>query len=264
MKYIELKLLWHVVKFMKKVRIIYIRKNIYLCAIKINYQPSESGKKEKNMTSTEKRKMYNHNSNSKIQNNKMRYFAIILSLFFMTSCYAQKNTIIVEGEKNPTEYFFNFPMDTVRNVIKKSFNRDQYCGYDIHDFTDPFFKKIKNPNRTDNDFLLSIYWLGSWWRTECRSKVYFNKKGKPYLYFSDFHLHLTETDNGVSVKIYAINPQIHIGYYWWINPHSLARDPKFKEVPNTTVEEYEILLMIGKTLGVNDMPIIKIPNKKVI
>lgn len=160
-------------------------------------------------------------------------------------------------EKNPTAYSFNFSMDSVKRAIVKCFSDRQYCGYDLHDFTSPFLKDIEdNHQQSDHDFLLMTF---SWWDTECRSRVYFNKKGAPYLYFAKYHLHLSETEKGVNIKIYTIDPQIYIGRQPLPNPAFLTRGPKFKAVSNTTVEEYKILLMIGNVLKMNDMPTLKVP-----
>jgi len=191
----------------------------------------------------------------------MKAVIILFWLFLTTLCFAKKTIVIDDSEKNPTEYVFNFPMDTVRNAIQKSLSWYKYCKYSLKDYTSSFFKNVKNPQKTDNDFLLMIY---IWADTKCRSKVYFNKKGKPYLYFANFFIHLTETDNGISVSIHAEKPQIYVGRQLLPNPAFLSRGPKFKEVPSSTVEEYEILLIIGEALGINDMPDLKIPSKIIL
>jgi hypothetical protein len=45
---------------------------------------------------------------------------------------------------------------------------------------------------------------------------------------------------------------------------NMVRQYKYESVSTTTVEEYEILLMIGKALGAQGMPELKIPEKIIL
>ena len=99
----------------------------------------------------------------------------------------------------------------------------------------------------------------------CKSKVYFQKNGKPFIYDVDkFHIHLDSFDsNTTKVSIKVINPNIETRLTLLPTLFG-ARAQKHKAVPPTTVEEYEILLIIGRALNVKDMPELVIPKKIIV
>jgi thiol-disulfide isomerase/thioredoxin len=171
--------------------------------------------------------------------------------------------IISEEEKNPTEYFFNTSLDSVRSAMYDGFANRKYCCYSFGDSSSHFFKKAEHEQRTQTDLVLSLDdWFNPYCGT-CLSQVYYKNDIEPYLYICTFLIHLEDFDNGVKVKIYAINPKIYVGKMFLRNIAFHSRGPRFKEVPSTSVEEYEILQIIGKGLGI-EIPEIKIPQKVII
>ncbi|NTW33502.1 MAG: hypothetical protein HGB12_12925, partial [Bacteroidetes bacterium] len=111
-----------------------------------------------------------------------------------------------------------------------------------------------------NDFVLKefIHW------NECKSKVYFNKKNEPHIYHGTYQIHLEKlSDKQTRVSIIVSDSGIIYGTKLPVLPN-MIRVNKLKAMPPTTVEEYEILQIIGRGLGVKDMPSIKIPNKIIV
>jgi hypothetical protein len=196
--------------------------------------------------------------------NRFKEISIILFfVLFFSSCITPKKIIISDSEKNPTEYFFNISLDSMARTIEKVFQKQRYCGYFLDDNTSPFFKHIPNLDKNEHDYFLMIFTYSD---VTCRSKVYYSRYGKPRLYHPYYYfVNLEEKDSGVKVYVYAINPQLNVGWRWGAG-HSLLDygfKPRSISVPSTTVEEYEILLMIGNTLGIQ-MPPLKIPKKIIV
>ena len=62
----------------------------------------------------------------------------------------------------------------------------------------------------------------------------------------------------------VVNPKVCTGTTLLPTLSFMQRAWTYKAVPATTVEEYEILLMIGKELNEENMPELKIPPKVII
>ena len=203
----------------------------------------------------------------------MKHFKKISVLFILVliagSCITPKKIIISEVEKNPTEYLFNISMDSIRQTIEKTFpfHTQSYCNSYLSRYESWLYsKRIPNPEKNENDYLLSSGVDDKYFK--CRSKVYFSKYGKPRLYRPEYYfIHLEETETGIKVYVYAIEPTLRVGWSLQVG-HAIIGSwcvPRYIPVPSTTVEEYEILLMIGRTLGIEkDMPPLKIPKKIVV
>ena len=95
------------------------------------------------------------------------------------------------------------------------------------------------------------------------SKVYFRKNGEAYLYCPDIQIAIDSiADSTTKVSINVLNPRVQTRLTILpVSPHGRAW--KYKAVPATTVEEYEILLMIEKELYEENMPELKIPERVV-
>ncbi len=93
------------------------------------------------------------------------------------------------------------------------------------------------------------------------SRVYTRDGGKGVVYYIAHHLHLTPVDGGrTRVEVIAIRPEILTGYPW--NFFGVTHPSPYTEhVPPSTIEEYEILLAIGREFGMEkDMPPLKLPH----
>jgi hypothetical protein len=196
------------------------------------------------------------------------YFIVVITISVFSYCTLKPFNVEIDPvEMNPTEYTFHFSIDVIEDAIIKSFDwrfsRNRYCDNEMIYNGDMSSRSsgsmlwnVKTSlTATEND---SFYLYNN----ECPSKVYFKKNGYPYIYTPDkfvFHIDFI-ADNLTNVRIEVINPSVIYGETWHRIPHGV-RTWKYKEVLSTTVEEYEILQILGKTLGVNDMPEIKIPKK---
>jgi len=85
------------------------------------------------------------------------------------------------------------------------------------------------------------------------SDVYY-KKNMPLLYdVTAFHLHFEEIDsNKTKIKIYVIDPKVAVGVEIFSIPGH--RGYRWKSVEPTSIEEYKILLRIGKLTCEKNMP----------
>ena len=105
-------------------------------------------------------------------------------------------------------------------------------------------------------FLLSD---GGYWK----SKIY-QKKNAVFLdYRVSFYLHLENIDeNHTKVSIKTIEPNVIVGNDLLPSPPHFIRNYKIMVVEPSTIEEYEILLEIGKLIGEKEMPLLILPNEK--
>ena len=90
------------------------------------------------------------------------------------------------------------------------------------------------------------------------SPVYF-KDGQPLIYFADFHIHISAISAAQTrVEIFTHDPLLNTGMSGGFSP---ARGSTFLyvAVDPTTIEEYQILLRIGKQMGLTNMPPLVLP-----
>jgi hypothetical protein len=189
---------------------------------------------------------------------------ILLSSMCFYSCITPRKIIIADSKKNPTDYFFNISIDSMKKTVEKIFEKQQYCGYRLRNYAHYDSLYIPNLEKNKKDFVLRI---STYDYIKCKSKVYYSRYGNPRLYTVKYYfIHLEETGLGVKVYVHAIDPKLRVGWHWGAGMGILnyGIKPRFISVPSTTVEEYEILLMIGNTLGVQNMPPLKIPEKIVV
>jgi len=167
----------------------------------------------------------------------------------LCSCSSSKYIIEEPAIKNPTSYVFSKPKQEVEKAIvealggHESSKRSKFSGYILHkSLNKGNFKLMAIPGNL--------------------SKVYFNKKGKAYLYCPVIQFVIDSiAENITKVSINVENPEVLTRLT--LSP-ILTWIYKYKPVLATTVEEYEILLMIGKELGEKNMPELKIPEKIVL
>lgn len=154
-------------------------------------------------------------------------------------------------DPNPTRFVFACNQDSLREVIiSKLF---KYKGMDLYFEGSEYpleAKEIFTYPENRQDFYLSnvdLPWLK-------KSYVY------PGLWYNaSFHLHINSIDaTHTEVIINTINPQVIIGKKILPTFPHFARDYKYEDVEPSTIEEYEILFLIGQELGM-DMPAIKYP-----
>lgn len=157
---------------------------------------------------------------------------------------------------NPTRYVFSCSMDTLRDTIISEFDVLKFKGMML------YYKGSSYPpldtleifeipdNRKDFYLKSSFVWIGN-------SYVYPSLK-----YTASFHLHLVQINNKkTEVIVNTIKPMVILGKELIPSFPHFARGYKFREVSPSTIEEYEILFRIGKSLG-EEMPEVIYPADK--
>jgi hypothetical protein len=173
-------------------------------------------------------------------------------------------------DKNPVWYVFPFPAEHVRQKVLAALEgeglRDLYTSLGSEGPLgqhDPFsfsIQSIENaiidPETFANpDFRNDIFLLSDG-KAIGPSTKYFGG-GKPLKYTADFHLHISAVDaENTVVTVMTINPRVHNGLRC-CGPHGSYTN--YESVEPSTVEEYTILLFIGRVLGHSDMPPIRLP-----
>lgn len=152
--------------------------------------------------------------------------------------------------KNPTKFTFDYSIEKVKEVIHSKFKDYDYRKMGLY-FGDNFYPdslSIFNQKGNENDFCLSTYDdpIG-------KSHLYF-KNGEALDYIASFHLHLERLDSVKTiVNVITLNPRVVVGKKLTPNVHGV-RPFDYKPVEPSTIEEYEILTMIGRGLGQRGMP----------
>jgi len=191
---------------------------------------------------------------AEVVNMKTLYLVIIvLGFYLFVSCGTEEKPLAVEIDptgKNPTFYAFHKSEQDVSNAIVealgygKSSKRGRYDDYFLfQSSTTGIFELLKGHGNL--------------------SKVYFRKDGTSYCYApASFKILLNpENENETKVSINVDIPKVYTRLTMFPMPPHFVRAMKTKDVPATTVEEYEILLLIGKELKEENMPELKIPQK---
>jgi hypothetical protein len=210
---------------------------------------------------------------------KQKTILLILSLWTI-SCKSQTTTDLVVEQINPIEYVFHFPFDAVKSAIikklddykfqstigKEKFDLDKgkiVLYESLHadtlgkDMWPDAEKILSKPEYTKDVYLYTFGYAPS--------QVYFSGNCKvPLIFSANYHLHLDKIDkNTTKVTVTTINHRVMTGHELLPTPQmcGFGRSAIFKIVPTTTVEQYELLLQIGNTLGEQNMPKIIIPTK---
>jgi len=194
---------------------------------------------------------------------KMTNIILILFLSICTGCHSINKDSIALSVQNPTSFTFRTNIDSIKSIIYNNFGNEQYFGYTLFDKHD-FLSKDENIFKLDsnyNDFVLEEFINYH----KYFSKIYFRKSGKAYSYCASYHIHLKKVDDfTTTITILTFKSEILKGLSKLpVLPH-FSRKWVYIDVKPTTVEEYEILQIIGKALGIKDMPPIKIPEKVII
>jgi hypothetical protein len=180
------------------------------------------------------------------------FFGVCLVL---TGCGAGKITIQERPlpRRNPTAYEFDAPIDAVKTAINGARGENWRDAQKIHEGgflawrndNSPFTKDVFTKPGNESDAYL--YGLGA---AVGKSQVYL-KDGEELRCYADFHIHLTSiTGSRTRVEILTYDARVHAGTEW----HPFARAGIWVGVDPTSIEEYQILLDLGKQLGVQDMP----------
>jgi len=168
---------------------------------------------------------------------KTLIFLLFITISVLTiGCYSKEKL----QSPNPTSYVFDAGIEDVRKAIitRVEDSLDGYTVYDKEDHeNDILSKNIKN------DALLINHY-------DVKSKMFF-RFGKPLPYSPEFIIHLDSiSEKKTNVVVITSDTTVvvggigfgHVGYTWE------------KKVSPSTIEEYEILLLIGQQLSQEGMP----------
>lgn len=180
-------------------------------------------------------------------------------LLYLISCSCNKKIEIRQENKNPTEYEFHFSKDKVEKAITNTFgNRKnrKFCCDSISETNKKYYLDGMSFYQKNKEF----------YGIKCQSKVYFRKDLSPYPYLPAYIYVIVDSLNNSTtrVSINVNNPKILTGLTLLPTIPWMQRGWKYKNVPATTVEEYQILLLIGKELKEEGMPELKIPPKIIL
>jgi hypothetical protein len=200
-----------------------------------------------------------------------KYLGAALLLSLCVSCSTDIHPIKTRplSQKNPTSHVFPGPVPEVRGKMLTAFNdyeltsdffssfspNNPSMSFSVESREDAVFSKhIFASHENQND--LYLHFFGD---VIDPSPVYFGG-GKPLRYRAKFQLHLTALDdNSTKVSVIThepsvINGSVCCGLHGYTS-NDVAVEP-------TTIEEYRILLFIGRVLGVSDMPPLRLPEGK--
>jgi len=164
--------------------------------------------------------------------------------------------------KNPTVYIFNRTLQQVKTAIEKvqysfDLNVDLLKRGDAYLPDEQFiYDGVFEDSLNYDDYIL-IHEP----RAICKSVLYVSEEDSVGMdYIASFHLHLTKIDsNRTMVQVITYNPAIINGNH---NIALIGMTPGsiLEPVEPTSIEEYQILLRIGKKLGLKlKMPKLLLP-----
>jgi hypothetical protein len=187
---------------------------------------------------------------------KTKLYILLLVLFSLNSCYIKLKHEF--NDLNPTEYYYNFPINQVRDTIlmhlcchkyKKMYFEHGYFNYRLSDSL--YLSASKNYN---------TFFLGSLMSNKGKSQIYYNWLRGSLDQYSYYQISLDSISKGITGICILSKVELktgkkieitHLGY-----PTLVERRLK---VEPSTIEEYEIIKTIGDFLGEKDMPNIKYP-----
>jgi hypothetical protein len=199
-----------------------------------------------------------------------KYIRAAILLILCVSCGRDIHTIETRplSHKNPTSYVFPVPVPEARERVLAALKDDglmqdlqasfpmaphsyfvaesrEHAVFSERVFADP-------ANRDD------VY-LHSYGTPVCLSPVY-HGGGVPLRYVAAFQLHLVAAgDGGTRVSVVTHDPKVINGSKC-CGLHGYAANTV--AVEPTTIEEYKILLFLGRALGEGDMPPLRLPEAK--
>lgn len=195
---------------------------------------------------------------------KMTLFSkrvIILVLVCLETTFVSCKDKITKIElinKNPVEYTFNSSKDGLYNLLKQLRINEMKLYDATHGniVLDEISELFLRPQNKLDFCLMPLYYI-------CKSKIYQSKNGDSLEYRAWFYIHLEAIDlKKVKVSILTIEPEVIIGKNFFPTPPHFMRRDKTLRVEPSTIEEYEILLEIGKLVGEKGMPPLQLPTKK--
>jgi hypothetical protein len=160
---------------------------------------------------------------------------------------------------NPVEFVYKIQKDSLYNLLT---NKHSFLGMDVFTIQN---KRIIPPEISSLYILpensKDVYFQS--FGIHNKSKIYCNKQNEFCDYWDSYYLHLDAiTVHSTKVTVTTIKSEIIIGQKLLPSPPHFVRDNKTITVEPSTIEEYLILLEIGKMTGENNMPKLILPDSK--
>ncbi len=183
----------------------------------------------------------------------MKRFTLFILLIILSSCWSYR-TLNLEN-KNPTEYIYPLTQDFVKKELIKSFSKNPYKGLSLIYYPkDTFYINYHDTVRLNKNRL--FLYNDSY---KLSSQIYY-KHNRKLRYYAGFLIIISSVNSiYTKVKIETVEPQIVVGRDLFPKLPHMVRYEKTKAVSPSTIEEYELLLYIGKKLNVDSMPPIHYP-----
>lgn len=202
---------------------------------------------------------------------KTAWLLLVATTVGLTSCSNPPVRPLSLPQRNPTSYTFRMPVTefltgatqalTFRHQIQEPMFAPvdgRTAIFSVEDSKKHLFAPealFRDPANT-NDLYLHNH--GS---PIAPSSVYRDAK-EGLAFFASFHLHLTDAGTNITIAtVTALDTRIANGWYFGLNIHTgFGRQARIVAASPTTVEEYAILLYLGRYLGVTDMPELIVPS----
>lgn len=188
----------------------------------------------------------------------MRTVLIIL-LFALVGCDRREHLEeLTLPAKNPTSYEFGFSLARTKEGVRRGLVGTPSWHIEFASDSSIVWGEtiLRKPENAHDAY---VEHMG-----QDTSRIFIWRKGRGAPYFVQHHIHLEVlAENRTRVDVIAVNPRITIGarfpYYLPYVP-SVPDAAITRKVPPSTIEEYEILLKIGRALGVEqEMPKLILP-----
>ncbi len=190
----------------------------------------------------------------------MNYIYLYFIYICLCSCQNKEEVqkLSMEGV-NPINYCFNNNKEEVKEAINYLFSDYRHDGMGLYKFGDTTGESAVDsllllPSNIDSRFIVPFGPIGN-------SKVYLASNGDSLKYFIDcYEIEIDSIGAGrTDVSIITHGANIIYAYECLPSLPNFNRKAKYKSVEPSSIEEYEILLKIGKFLRTKEMPDITYP-----
>jgi hypothetical protein len=179
---------------------------------------------------------------------------VLITIFFGCSREPEE---VGTRQTNPTSFIFPYGRSELTSAIEECFGNFKYKGFSL--CSKNGLAPVDTTTLFDQEGNLNDFYLHP-------SPGLPVGKSRQYLidrdsidYFASFHLHLTDVSGDrTRIDIFTIRPRVLVGESLLPKPPHFTRTLEYVDVPPTTIEEFEILLRLGRCLGVQGMPELRV------
>jgi hypothetical protein len=192
---------------------------------------------------------------------KMRKYGILLILLFILFAISRNKKILKTTleRKNPIEYVFNVSIDSIHKMsIKNKYSLFEHAAvWTIKEKLIIPMEIVNNLEKPANKYDMFIDARFD----NLKSYTYKNHEGEYLEYLVSFYIHLDSIDiSKTKVSIETFDPKLIRDHDLLPSPPHFVRNPKWLIGEPSTIEEYSILLNIGKSIGEKNMPSLILPD----